>query len=107
MEHTYDELKHKNVDQLREIAAEVGLTGYTQKNKDHLLQEICEKLGLEMRHIIEIKGIDKAAVKAKIREIKVKRQAALEAKDTAGLKLARKRIRRLKRKMRRAMVISS
>ncbi|RLD14933.1 hypothetical protein DRI50_04695, partial [candidate division KSB1 bacterium] len=43
MEYTYKELKHKTVAELREIAAGLGdaLKGYTQMNKEHLLEAIC------------------------------------------------------------------
>jgi len=101
----YDDLKHKTVNDLREIAHESGIEGSTQMNKDHLLQVICDKLGIEMHHHVEVVGIDKSAVKAQIKELKQKRQAALEARDGRELKQYRRKIRRLKRKMRRAMVI--
>ncbi len=49
-------------------------------------------------------GIDKAAVKAKIRELKQERDEAEKAGDKARLKLTRRRIRGLKRKIRKATV---
>ena len=49
MEHTYEELKHKTVQQLREIAAELdhpAVQGATQMNKEHLIPAVCEALGI-------------------------------------------------------------
>ena len=51
MEHTFKELKHMKVDQLREIAAvtgEDGIKGYTQLNKEHLLEAICNFYHIDM-----------------------------------------------------------
>ena len=47
MEHTYKELKHKTVAQLREIASGIeheAVKGHTQLNKDHLIKAISPKL---------------------------------------------------------------
>jgi len=107
MAHTYEELKHKPLAELREIAA--GLTheavqGYTQLNKDHLLVALCKALNIDMRAHKEVKGIDKAATKAKIKEWKSKRDAALQAHDHNALRTALDHIHHLKRVMRKAMV---
>jgi hypothetical protein len=50
MAHTYDELKHKTVAELREIAAGLdheAVQGYTQLNKEHLLVALCKALGID------------------------------------------------------------
>jgi len=107
MTHTYEELKHKPLAELREIAAGIAheaVQGYTQLNKDHLLVALCKALGIDMHAHKEIKGIDKAATKARIKEWKTKRDAALAAHDRKALKLAMDRIHHLKRTMRKAMV---
>ena len=47
MTHTYEELKHKPLAELREIAAGItheAVQGYTQLNKDHLLVALCKAL---------------------------------------------------------------
>jgi len=49
-------------------------------------------------------GINKTKVKGEIREWKAKRDAAMEAGDHEALKEARRQVRRLKRKIRKAMV---
>ena len=91
MTHTYEELKHKPLAELREIAAGItheAVQGYTQLNKDHLLVALCTALAIDMKAHHEVKGIDKAAVKARIQESKAKRDAALAAHDRKALKLA-------------------
>ena len=107
MAHTYEELKHKPVAELREIAAGIthqAVQGYTQLNKDHLLVALCTALGIDMHAHMEIKGIDKAATKAMIKGWQKKRDEALVAKDRKALKAAMDQIHQLKRKMRKAMV---
>lgn len=107
MEHTFEELKHKTVADLREIASGIeheAVKGYTQLNKEHLLKAICDALNIDMYAHHEVVGIDKAAIKAKIKALKVKRDEALEAHDHARLSDYRRKIHRLKRSLRRAMV---
>lgn len=107
MEHTYEELKHKTVAELREIASGLeheAVKGYTQLNKEHLLEALCKALNIDMYVHHEVVGIDKTAIKTKIKELKKKRAEALEAHDRAQLKIVRRKIHRLKRTLRRAMV---
>jgi len=107
MTHTYEELKHKPLTELREIAAGItheAVQGYTQLNKDHLLVAMCTALGIDMKAHHEVKGIDKAAVKTRIKEWKGKRDAALATHDRKALKVALDQIHHLKRTMRKAMV---
>ena len=89
MAYTWEELHKMTVKKLREIAEEQG---------DHT-----ELHGfLTMHH--EVVGIDKTAVKAQIRALKVERDAALDAKDSVELKRVRRKIHRLKRKLHKATV---
>ena len=107
MAYTYEELKHKTVAQLREIAAGIdheALQGYTQLNKEHLLVALCKALGIEMHGHHEVKGINKTEIKSKIRELKKKRDDALAAHDHAQLKTVRRQIHRLKREIHKAEV---
>lgn len=107
MTHTYEELKHKPLTELREIAKDItheAVQGYTQLNKDHLLVALCKALGIDMHAHKEVKGIDKAATKARIKEWKKKRNEALAARDRKTLKTAMDQIHHLKRVMRKAMV---
>lgn len=103
----YNQLKHSTVAELREIASEIDdeeVKGYTQLNKDHLIEVICKALNIEMHVHHDVVGIDKANIKQRIRELKVERQKALEAHDHKRLKEVRRSIRRQKRKIRRATV---
>jgi len=104
MEHTYEELKHKTVEQLREIAAELdhaAVQGATQMNKEHLIPAICEALGIPAHaHHVAV-GIDKTAIKAKIKALKGDRDKAIEAHDGKELKKVRRQIHKLKHELRR------
>jgi hypothetical protein len=95
------------VAELKEIAKDIehdALHGYTTMHKDHLVPALCQALGIEAHVHHEVVGIDKAAVKAKIRELKVQRNAAIEAHDHRQLKVIRRRIHHLKRKMHKATI---
>lgn len=107
MAHTYEELKGKTVAELREIAKGIEhevVKGYTQLNKEHLLAAVCKALNIDTHAHHEVKGLDKTAVKAQIRELKKKRNDALTAKDKGQLRIVRRRIHGLKRQLRAATV---
>ncbi len=105
MEHTFEELKKKTVNDLREIAKGIeGVTGYSQLNKEHLLVTICKALHIEMHAHHEVVGIDKTAVKAKIKELKKTRDEAMAKKDKALLKDLQHRIHMYKRKLHKCTV---
>ncbi len=107
MTHTYEELKHKTVAELREIAQGIeheAVQGYSQLNKDHLLVGLCKALGLEAHVHHQVVGIDKTAIKTKIRELRKKRDEILATKERAGLTVVLCHIHSLKRAIRRATV---
>jgi len=107
MEHTFKELKHSTVAQLREIASGIeheAVKGYTQLNKDHLLEAICKALNLDMHEHHEVVGIDKSKIKNQIKALKKDRDKFLEAHDHKELKRVRKDIKKLKNKLRSATV---
>lgn len=107
MAYTYEELNGMTVAALKEVAKDIehdALHGYTTMHKDHLVPALCEALGIEAHVHHEVVGIDKAAVKAKIRELKNQRDAAVAARDHKQLKVIRRRIHHLKRKMHKATV---
>ena len=104
MAYTYGELKDKTVAELREIAHETGhddLKGAAQMNKEHLLPVLCKVLGIHEEHVVT--GIDKPAIKAKMRELRKQRKAALEAGDHAQLKSVRRQLHRLNHQIRAHM----
>ena len=108
MAFTYDELKHKTVADLREIAKGIEeehaepVKGYTQMNKEHLLEALCAALNITKHEHHEAKGLDKATVKAQIKELKKRRDDALGAHDHALLKTVRREIHDLRVKLHRA-----
>ena len=104
MAYTFHELKEKTIQDLREIAKGVpnqdAVQGYSQMNKDHLLPALCRALGIDIHEHHGVVGIDKPAIKAKMRELRAKRDAALEAHDGETLKSVRRQIHRLNRQIR-------
>lgn len=106
MAHTYEELKHKTVADLRELAKGIdheAVQGYTQMNKEHLIVALAKALGIQHEHH-DVVGVDKASIKARIRELKTKRETALAAHDHVQLKAVRRNIHRLKRQIHKATV---
>ena len=106
MAYTFEELKHKTVAELREIAKGTdheAVQGYTQLNKEHLLVALAKALGIQHEHH-SVVGVDKSGIKARIRELKTQREAALAAHDHAQLKVVRRTIHRLKRLIHKATV---
>lgn len=107
MAYTYEEIRKKTVAELRDIAAGIEderLQGHTQMHKEQLLPLLCEVLGIETHAHHEVVGVDKSKLKSEIRELKTRRDAALEARDADELKRVRRRIHRLKGRLRRATV---
>ncbi|MBI3400939.1 MAG: hypothetical protein HY048_05925 [Acidobacteria bacterium] len=104
MAHTYHELKGKTIQELRELAKaaenQEAVQGYSQMNKEHLLPALCKALGVPIHEHHDVVGIDKPAIKAQIRELKKKRDAAMEAHDAGALKVVRRQIHRLNRQIR-------
>lgn len=96
-QYTHEQLKHMTVAQLREIAKgneHEALKGYTQLNKDHLIEALCKALNITHAHH-DVVGIDKTALKTKLKELKKQRDAALAAHDHAQLKAVRRHMHRL------------
>ncbi|HYW71964.1 MAG TPA: hypothetical protein VE961_13075 [Pyrinomonadaceae bacterium] len=107
MAYTHHELKHKTLAELRDIAKDIqhdAVQGYTQLNKEHLVVAICKAMGIEMHEHHDVIGIDKGAIKARIKALKTKRGEALDAHDHAALKKTRRSIHRLKRQIHKATV---
>jgi len=107
MTHTYEELKHKTVAELREIAKGVeheAVQGYSQLNKDHLLVALCKALGIDTHAHHHAVGIDKTAIKTRIYALKKRRDEILASKDHVELTVVLRQIHSLKRAIRRATV---
>jgi hypothetical protein len=104
MAYTYHELKAKTIQELRDIAKGVenqeAVQGYSQLNKDHLLPALCKALGIDAHEHHHVTGIDKPAIKKKMRELKAERDRAVDAHDSALLKSVRRQRHRLNRQIR-------
>lgn len=104
MAYTFHELKEKTIQELRDIAKGVenqdAVQGYSQLNKDHLLPALCKALGIPVGGHHEVTGIDKPGIKKKMRELKTKRQTALEAHDHALLRNIRRQLHHYNRQIR-------
>jgi hypothetical protein len=106
-EHTYEELKHQTVAQLREIAAGIehdAVKGYTQLNKEHLIAAICKALSIDTFTHHHAEGANSSTMKSRIKELKKQRDEALAAHDHKRLKAVRREIHLLKVKLHRASV---
>ena len=105
--YNYEDLKKKTVAELREIAAGIeheAVQGYTQLNKEHLLEAICKALNIDMHGHHKVVGVNKTAIKTRIKALKQKRNEALAAHDKPQIKIYRRQIHTLKRKLHRATV---
>ena len=103
MAYTYHELKEKTILELRDIAKDVrheAVQGFSQMNKEHLLPALCGALGILIHDHVVVVGIDKPAIKAKMKALKEKRDAAVGSHDHDGLKSLRRQIHRLNRQIR-------
>ena len=107
MAYTYHDLHGKTIEELREIAKDApdqdAVQGYSQMNKQHLLPALCKALGIDTKDHHSVVGIDKLAIKAKMRELKKKRAAAIEAHDHDALKGIRRHRHSLNRQIRSHM----
>jgi hypothetical protein len=109
MPQSYEALKKKTIEELREIAKGLdheAVKGHTQMNKEHLLPALCKALGVDMRkhphH--EAVGVDKASLKTRMHQLKAEKDKALAAGDAAKLKAIRREYHRLNRRIRAATV---
>lgn len=107
MSHSYEELHPMTVAQLRDVAQGVeheAVSGYSTMHKEDLLKALCTAFDIEAHVHHEVIGIDKKAIKARIKKLKLKRDKALESGDAKQLKQIRRQIHRLKGTIRRATV---
>lgn len=103
MTHTYEDLKKKTLAELRDIAKDLqheAVQGYTQLNKDHLLPALCTALGIDAHEHHAAQGEVKLAAKARMKELRVRRQQAIEARDRAALRTVRREYHHLNHRLR-------
>lgn len=98
----WHELEKKKVDELRELAKEkAGAEGTSGLRKEQLVELVAKAMGIEKPHLVA-EGIDKTAIKAKIRALKADVTTALAAKERETARRKRRQIHRLKRRIRQA-----
>jgi hypothetical protein len=103
MAYTHHELKLKTIVELRDIAKDIphdAVKGYTQLNKEHLLVALCQALNIPIHEHHEVVGLDKGAVKAKMRALKTQSAEAIAQGDHAKLKALRRQRHRLNHQIR-------
>jgi hypothetical protein len=103
MAHTYESLKKKTIAELRDIAKDVpheAVQGFTQMNKEHLLPALCTALGIDAHEHHAAHGEIKAAAKTKMRDLRARRQQAIDARDHDSLKAIRREYHHLNHKLR-------
>ena len=100
----WHELHKHRVADLREMMKEhcPQVQGVMSMKKDIIVGHLAEALGIEEPKKV-VEGIDKAAIKGKIKEHRALREQALEAGDHSELKNQRRKIHHLKRQLRKAM----
>src|SRR5678815_3049550 len=104
---TYEDLKKKTVAELRDMAKDLtheAVQGYTQMNKEHLLPALCKALGIEHAHQHGEGGSDKLKLKGRMKMLRAERDKALEAHDSAKLRVIRTELHALNHRIRGHMV---
>lgn len=108
MAYTYDELNTMTVAQLREIAQGIehdAVKGFSTMHKERLVPAICHALGIESHlHHHVVGNFNKGKVKQQIRQLKLKREEALEHHDPVLLAQVREQIHHLKRELKKHIV---
>jgi hypothetical protein len=105
MPHTYEELKKKTIAELRDIAKDIqheAVQGYTQLNKEHLLPALCKALGIDSHAHHAAAIAEKAAVKARMRDIRAEKAKAFESGDQDLVRQLRRHYHRLNHTLRTA-----
>jgi hypothetical protein len=103
MAHTYEALKKKTIAELRDIAKDLShdaVRGFTQMNKEHLLPALCTALGIDAHEHHAAHGEVKVTARARMRELKAKRQQALDSGDHDALRQIRREYHHLNHKLR-------
>lgn len=105
MTHTYEELKHKTVAELRSIAKDLqhpAVKGYTQMNKEHLLPALCAALGIDAQEHHAAVLAEKSVIKAHMRELKMACDKAVAEGDHDRLRQLRREYHSLNHRLRAA-----
>jgi hypothetical protein len=93
MAQSYEDLRKKTLAELRDLAKDLqheAVQGYSQMNKDHLLPALCTALGIDAHTHHAAHGEAKLAARARLKELRGLRAAALAAHDHEALKVVRR-----------------
>jgi excinuclease UvrABC helicase subunit UvrB len=108
MSYTYEQLSKMNVNELRKIADGIeheATKGHSVMHKEKLLPALCQALGIEAHvHHHVVVPINKTKIKTEIKQLKAKREAAIQSKDYNQLKEIRDKIHKLKHTLRKSIV---
>ena len=99
----WHELNKRRVADLRDMMKEhlPQVQGVMSMKKEQIVAQLAEALGIEPPKKVVV-GVDKTAIKTKIREHQALREKALAAGDHDELRAQRRRIHGLKRQLRKA-----
>ena len=103
MAHSYEELKKMTLVELRDVAKDVqhdAVHGYTQMNKDHLLPALCTAFGIDAHEHHAAHSDIKVVARQRLRELRGKRDEALQTHDHEALKLIRRKYHHLNHRLR-------
>jgi DNA polymerase/3'-5' exonuclease PolX len=101
--HTYEELKHKTVAELRDMAKDLqhdAVQGYTQMNKEHLLPALCKALGIDAHEHHAAATAQKAKIRGEMQSLKEQRAQAVSSGDRDLLRRLRRRYHKLNHSLR-------
>ena len=104
----FKELQKLTVVKLREMTGEYeDIKGASAMTKDQLLNVLCEKLGIQHEvHVEVVEGVDKTALKKRIKEFKTQAAAAAVNGDRAAARRLRRKAHHTKRKLRKSIVVT-
>ena len=103
----YHELTKQTIGRLRELAGQYDdLDGVTGMSKETLVDVLAKKLNIDVPHKMVV-GVDKSALKGRIRELRNVRAEALAAKDQKRLRRVRQALHRLRHQLRRAIKVTT
>ncbi len=102
------ELEKLTVVKLREMTGEYeDIKGASAMTKEQLLNVLSEKLGIEREvHVEVVGGVDKTALKRRVKEFKAQAAAAAVNGDKAAARRLRRRAHHTKRKLRKSIVVT-
>jgi hypothetical protein len=100
------DLEKMTVVKLREEAHKFEVKDALGMSKEQLIDLLCEKLGIH-RPEKKVVGVDKAALKARIRALKARRAQALAQNDHQAVADIRMRLKRYRRKIKTHIIVTT